>query len=205
MCKFIVVISGKTCSGKTYLLEKLLEKTLFFSKLVTSTTRPKRTGEVNGLDYHFISSAQAEENLQGGEFVESNVHGKYLYGLTKEELNEKLNLDKIPCIILTPNGLQPYKELLAPYGVKVLSIYINCSEDLQFDRLANRVKDELAWRKNDEVDVIKESLLRVQSMVLKEIGWDDYISQYDCVIDAGIDDIVTAVCEEIMVYSRKNP
>ena len=203
MSKFVVVISGKTCSGKTFTLEKMLQ-TQNYTKLVTTTTRPRRDTEISGHDYNFITSDLAEHYINHNFFVESNVHGGQLYGLTKNELNEKLASGKTPCVILTPNGLAPYKELLKPYGVGVLSFYIDCPEDILFTRLAERTKRDLDCGSLDELGVLKNSLLRVKDMVLKEGNWDSYKDQYDYVIDYKEDSQWHFINDKVMVYMIKN-
>lgn len=203
MSKFVVVISGKTCSGKTFTLEKMLQNQNY-TKLVTSTTRAQREGEISGHDYHFIQSSLAEHYLDNNLFVESNVHGGQLYGLTKNELKEKLASGKIPCVILTPNGLAPYKELLKPYGVEVLSFYIDCPDDVLFTRLAERTKKDLVCGSLDQIAVLKNSLLRVKDMVLKEGDWDSYKDQYDYVIDSKEDSVSHFINNKVMVYVIKN-
>ena len=203
MSKFVVVISGKTCSGKTYTLDKMLQNQNY-TKLVTTTTRAQRDGEVSGHDYHFIPSSLAEHYIDNDFFVESNVHGGQLYGLTKNELKDKLASGKIPCVILTPNGLAPYKELLKPFGVSVLSFYIDCPDDVLFTRLAERTKKDLAWGVMDQLEVLKNSLLRVKDMVLKEGNWDDYKDQYDYVIDSKEESASHFINNKVMVYMIKN-
>ncbi|MDV5212124.1 guanylate kinase, partial [Acinetobacter baumannii] len=49
-----VLLSGTTCSGKTTIADALTEK-YGFNRIVTTTSRPKREGEVDGLHYHFIT------------------------------------------------------------------------------------------------------------------------------------------------------
>lgn len=54
---------------------------------VTYTTRPKRPGEINGCDYHFISQEEFLVRRQAGEFLESaTVHG-YLYGTSRPDVD----------------------------------------------------------------------------------------------------------------------
>ena len=49
----LLVICGKMCSGKDTIVKRLINKG--FKKVVTYTTRPKRRGETDGVDYHYIS------------------------------------------------------------------------------------------------------------------------------------------------------
>ncbi|WGT80186.1 hypothetical protein QE150_00675 (plasmid) [Acinetobacter baumannii] len=52
-----VLLSGTTCSGKTTIADALTEK-YGFNRIVTTTSRPKREGEVEGLHYHFITQTE---------------------------------------------------------------------------------------------------------------------------------------------------
>ena len=53
----LTFIMGKTCSGKTRIVEELCKK-YGYHKLVTYTTRPMRKAERDGVDYHFISAKE---------------------------------------------------------------------------------------------------------------------------------------------------
>ncbi len=179
MKNLVLTISGKTCSGKTYLLDQLL-KTEKFSKLVTSTTRHPRAGENDSLDYHFIQSSLAEHYIDTNRFIEYNVYGNQIYGLTEFELKDKLKEGKIPCAILTPNGALAYKNILtSKFGVEVLSIFIDCHQDLLISRLAKRVLEE----PEITFDVLKVSLERAISVSLNEQSWKDYLN-WDLVLSA---------------------
>ncbi|EMF8697634.1 guanylate kinase, partial [Acinetobacter baumannii] len=52
-----VLLSGTTCSGKTTIADALTEK-YGFNRIVTTTSRPKREGEVDGLHYHFVTQTE---------------------------------------------------------------------------------------------------------------------------------------------------
>lgn len=53
---------------------------------VSATTRPKRPGERDGVDYHFLTRAEFEKRLQAGEFIESATYAGELYGTLKSEI-----------------------------------------------------------------------------------------------------------------------
>jgi guanylate kinase len=73
----LVIVSSPSGAGKTTLTRRLLAEfgpQLEFS--VSYTTRPIRTGEVDGRDYHFITPARFEQMVEAGEFAEHAwVHG----------------------------------------------------------------------------------------------------------------------------------
>ena len=179
MSKIVLAISGKTCSGKTFLLNQLLA-TGKFNKLVTSTTRFQREGEKEGLDYHFIQSSHAEFLIDAGKFIEYNVYGNQVYGLTEIELNDKLAEGKIPCVILTPNGVDAYKKLLfEKFGIRVISVFIDCPQQLLIDRLAKRVLAE----ETIDFEVLRTTIDRAISVALHEQGWKSYL-EWDLVLNS---------------------
>jgi len=88
----LFIVSSPSGGGKTTLIRRLLAKPpgepLRFS--VSHTTRPKRDGEVDGREYHFVSAAEFEKMARRGEFLEHNeVHGNF-YGTAKSEVLPRL-------------------------------------------------------------------------------------------------------------------
>ena len=108
------IIIGKTCSGKTKIVDKLVS-TYKYKKIVTYTSRPRRKGEVQGKDYHFIT-----------EF------GVWYYGTALEDLE---NADKKSIIILTPDG---YRDLINKLSDKPTVIYIYANNPTIMKRLKKR-------------------------------------------------------------------
>ena len=90
---FLFIVSSPSGGGKTTLIRRLLERPpggepLRFS--VSHTTRPRREGEVDGREYHFVSAAQFETMARRSEFLEHNeVHGNF-YGTSKSEVLPRL-------------------------------------------------------------------------------------------------------------------
>jgi guanylate kinase len=197
MSNHVITISGKTCSGKTFLLNQLLETGLF-NKLVTSTTRHPREGEKSGEDYHFIQSSLAEHYIEKGSFLEYNLYGNQVYGLTKNELISKLGEGKVPCVILTPNGVEAYRKFLAEeFGLTVVSIFIDCPQDLLVDRLVARVLKEPVI---DE-KVLKVNIDRAISVSLNEQHWRNYLD-WDLIVSAKSDGVFDKVIKFTKQFSN---
>lgn len=87
----VLIICGPAGSGKTTLCDKLLEAhPEQVKRLVTTTSRPPRPGEVDGTDYHFLSPETFEKRIKEGAFIEwAKVHGRY-YGSQKAHIEELL-------------------------------------------------------------------------------------------------------------------
>jgi guanylate kinase len=82
----IIVLSAPSGGGKSTLAQKVVASTGGIVRSVTYTTRPKRTGELNGRDYHFMSQEEFLVRRQAGEFLESaSVHG-HLYGTSRPDV-----------------------------------------------------------------------------------------------------------------------
>jgi guanylate kinase len=92
----LVVISGPSGVGKTTLLRKLLANFPALVPSVSATTRPPRTGEVDGLDYHFLSAEEFERRREAGAFLECcRVYGRqHWYGTLVEEVAPRLAAGK---------------------------------------------------------------------------------------------------------------
>jgi guanylate kinase len=77
----LIVVSGPAGSGKTTLCGKLTDGCPdAIRRVITCTTRAPRPGEVDGVDYHFLTRAQFEQQIAEGVFLEhALVHGN-LYG-----------------------------------------------------------------------------------------------------------------------------
>lgn len=131
----MIVLEGKSGSGKDS-IGKELEK-LGYIKTVTYTTRPARQNEVDGVDYHFVSTDYFKE-LVGQEFFAEwrdyeTDKGIWLYGSAKKDYNIAAN----KYIILTPSGLDAIKE----NSIDTTTFYIDVNDDVILERLHNRGDD----------------------------------------------------------------
>ena len=86
----LFVISAPSGTGKTTLCENL-RATPDFIYSVSCTTRPPRAGEFDGVDYHFLKTADFQRRIENGEMLEyALVHGNY-YGTLKSTVKEALD------------------------------------------------------------------------------------------------------------------
>ncbi|MEM9025303.1 MAG: guanylate kinase [Verrucomicrobiota bacterium] len=95
----LLIISGPAGSGKTTLCHRLLEEYApSVQRVVTSTTRDPRPGEIHKRDYYFFSIPEFEKLESQGAFYETaNVHGRR-YGTLKREVHGKLG-QNIDCLL----------------------------------------------------------------------------------------------------------
>ena len=87
----LLVLAGPAGSGKSTLCDRLVCEDSSFSRVITTTTRAPRLGEVNGVHYHFFTPEQFDQKIAAGEFLEwAWVHGKRRYGTLKASVLEPL-------------------------------------------------------------------------------------------------------------------
>ena len=82
----ILVITGPSGVGKGTLIKGLLELVPGLELAVSATTRRPREGEVNGVDYHFLSAEDFDRRVAAGEFVEHAEYAGNRYGTLRSEL-----------------------------------------------------------------------------------------------------------------------
>ena len=83
----VIIFSAPSGSGKTTIVQHLLQKYPFLDFSISVTTRSPRESEVDGKDYHFISQAAFENHIEKNELVEwQEVYPGKFYGTLKSEI-----------------------------------------------------------------------------------------------------------------------
>ena len=85
----LIVVSSPSGGGKGTLIDRVLQTVPDVSYSVSYTTRPPRAGEQNGREYFFVPTADFEEMIRQGEFLEwANVYG-HLYGTSSSQVERE--------------------------------------------------------------------------------------------------------------------
>lgn len=191
--RLLLTMTGPTASGKTELLKELV-KNPAFQKLVSVTTRPKRPGEVEGVDYYFISEEEFEKLKNENQVVQSVNFGGNNYATTKSEIDKVFGTNKVPVVIVEPGGIGQFQKLEPELDYMVYPIYISapyevlemryvhrlCGQDItDYDimRLAE-IKNEVdAWPDQahyvthiNNPSAVKEDLTWIAENLVKEIN-----------------------------------
>lgn len=143
--KFLTVIVGPTCSGKT-----TLQKALFlrgFVKVITTTTREPRPGECQGVDYNFVTREEFKTLITNGDLYEHEEFQGNYYGVSKLAVEQAFEKSPFCTVIVEPKGLDSIL-FAAPLDINVKIIMIHASLPTLIKRLRQRgaSDDEIAKR-----------------------------------------------------------
>lgn len=127
MNKKRIILCGKAASGKDFIKSKFREKGFVID--VSYTSRPPREGEVNGIDYVFMTKEGFEAMIKVDGFYEWVKHGDYYYGTGAYEWNES------DVFIMESDGVSHIK---CEDRVNSLVIYVTVPEVVRTQRLLDR-------------------------------------------------------------------
>ncbi|MSS07131.1 guanylate kinase [Clostridium sp. WB02_MRS01] len=128
----MILLIGKTASGKDTILNEIVK--LGYEKLVTYTTRPMRPGEIDGINYHYISSEEFLLKDKEGFFAETTSYNvatdeTWYYGSAIEDFNR----DKV--MIVNPDGVKQIRKIKS---LNPIVFYIQADEKMIRKRLRKR-------------------------------------------------------------------
>ena len=179
----LVLISSPSGGGKNSVIRKLIDHIDDAVQFVTTTTRDRREGEINGTDYHFISRNVYEKKIEAGDFVEYNDYAGNLYGTEKEKLEASLEEHAILFSQADVNGKHSLDKLDIPH----LSIFLMPeSMDVLRERIINRggVSEEKMHERlqiaEEELETSKDYDFRV---VNKEGALDETVEKIVGIIE----------------------
>ena len=170
----IITLTGPTCSGKST-LAGIMAKMFGFAEIISTTTRPIRDGEINGLHYHFITADQFNKDAMAGEFVESVEFGEHRYGASSLEFRKAFDTGKPVVVVVEPDGAAQIREYSRDAGWNHIAVYVDNPLKTLLARFLTRFSE-------DKNGSIINYTNRLEEMVRHGIGWRD-IMNYDHTIE----------------------
>ena len=157
----LIVLSSPSGAGKSTIARMLLESDGEVTMSVSATTRPKRPGEVDNVDYHFVDDDGFDAMIDDGEFVEWAPVFGYRYGTPKAPVKDALRKGRD---ILFDIDWQGTQQLEAAMGEDLVSIFILPPSMGELER-------RLRTRGTDSDDVIADRMSRAASEISH---WPEY-------------------------------
>lgn len=157
----LIVLSSPSGAGKSTISRMLLESDGEVTMSVSATTRPRRSGEIEDVDYHFVDDAKFDQMVEDGEFAEWAYVFDHRYGSPKEPIKDAL---KVGHDILFDIDWQGTQQLRGAFGTDLVRIFILPPSMEELER-------RLRSRGTDSEAVIQSRMTRAAS----EIGhWGEY-------------------------------
>jgi guanylate kinase len=176
----ILVLSGPSGAGKSTIIKESSDNIGSYYFSISTTTRKPRDGEVDGVDYHFVSRNSFEEDIKAGNFLEyATVHNNY-YGTSLVPVAKALEDGKL---VIFDIDVQGHRLIRAKLGDITTSAFITPPSIDELDYRLN-------IRRTDNKDIISQRMDNAK----KEI---EAIHEYDYVIIN--DDIKTASQEFTLI------
>jgi guanylate kinase len=157
----MLVVSSPSGAGKTTLTRNLLEQEENVSLSISVTTRKRRSSEIEGSHYHFISKRRFESMRDSDELLEwAEVHGNY-YGTPREPLEKALSVGQDMLFDIDWQGTQ---QLYSKMRADVVSVFV-------LPPSAEELRHRLERRAEDSGDVI---MGRLRNAAQEIPHWNEY-------------------------------
>jgi len=141
----LLVIAGPAGSGKSTLCDRLVAADPRFARVITTTTRAPRGGEVDGVHYHFFPAAEFESRINAGEFLEwAWVHGDRRYGTLRSSVLDPLSQGHNLVLSVDVQGVASFRRAVADYPLlqqAMTTVFIVVDYARLLARMRHRGKD----------------------------------------------------------------
>ena len=117
----LVLISGPSGAGKSTFVKTLLDSDARLAFSISTTTRPRRKDETDGVQYQFVDDAEFDRLLADDAFVEWALVHEHRYGTRRDHIEQMMVRGSVPLLDLDVQGGQRVMEL---YGDRVVSVFI---------------------------------------------------------------------------------
>ena len=161
----ILILSGPSGCGKSTLLKEVYKDISDYYFSISTTTRTPRTGEVNGVDYFFVTKEEFEKDIENDNFLEyAKVHDNY-YGTSLTPINKALQEGKL---VIFDIDVQGHEIVRSKLNSIVTSVFITTPS-------LRVLEERLNARNTDSSDIIEKRIKNAKGEV-------EFFQDYDYLI-----------------------
>lgn len=163
MSGHLFIVSAPSGAGKTTLVRLLLEKDPGIRVSISSTTRPPRTGENDGREYHFVDVQYFLEMVSRGDFLEwAEVHGNY-YGTSRRWIEAEMTAGRDVLLEIDWQGAQQVRKAF-PSAIGIFILPPSLEE----------LKSRLSGRGTDSAETIARRIAAARDE-MRHVDEFDYV------------------------------
>ena len=161
----ILILSGPSGCGKSTLLKEVYKDISDYYFSISTTTRAPRIGEVNGVDYFFVTKEEFERNIRNNDFLEyAKVHDNY-YGTSLKPIKKALEEGKL---VIFDIDVQGHEIVRTKLNSIVTSVFITTPS-------LNILEQRLNTRNTDSAEIIEKRIKNAKGEV-------EFFQDYDYLI-----------------------
>lgn len=178
----ILILSGPSGCGKSTLLKEVYKDISDYYFSISTTTRTPRTGEVNGVDYFFVTKEEFEKDIENDNFLEyAKVHDNY-YGTSLTPINKALQEGKL---VIFDIDVQGHEIVRSKLNSIVTSVFITTPS-------LRVLEERLNARNTDSSDIIEKRIKNAKGEV-------EFFQDYDYLI---INDNLEIAAKELVCIAN---
>ena len=189
----VIVISGPSGSGKGTVVEQLRKIYPNAGVSVSATTRQKRTGEVDGVHYHYKSREEFEKLIESGEVLEHTTYNGNYYGTLRSEAEKIVNSGRDLILEIEVDGAGQIKKLLGDECTAVMLIAPDYAE----------LERRLRGRGTDSEEAILNRLATARKEISLAPMYDYIVVNESGKVEECAENIVAIIKAERQKYSRR--
>ena len=153
----LVVISGPSGVGKDATLKRMKEMGYPFHFVVTTTDRPPRPDEVDGVDYCFVSTGEFDRMIQNDELLEhATVYGQHK-GIARAQVQPALDSGQDVVLRLDVQGAATIRRLVP----EAVLIFLTCESEVALTERLKRRRTESEAALRDRLAIVRQEMERI--------------------------------------------
>lgn len=177
-----IVLSGPSGVGKGTICNTLIkELDAWYS--ISMTTRGIRDGEVDGVNYYFVSRKEFEKRIEEGKLLEYNIYNGNYYGTPKDKILEKIE-----------DGINVFSEIDVNGAFNIKKIFPDTLLIYIAPPSIEVLRDRLIGRGTEDIETI-ENRLKIAEDELKRVDFYDYVIVNDN-LDEAIEKVRNIILDE---------
>jgi len=187
----LIVLSGPSGVGKDTVLQRMKELQLPFHFVVTATSRPKRKGEIEGVDYFFVSADEFVAMIERDELLEHALVYDEHKGIPRQQVRDAFASGQDVIMRIDVQGAETIRQLYP----EALLIFLSTQNEGELIARLKARRTESDEKLQLRIETAREELHKVEL-------FDYYVVNADDQLDATVDAIMAIIASE---HRRTNP